>query len=140
MSLITNLDSLSIGQNGQDVQTISSSGLSVNRVSTPIGAATAATNITALPSAKSFYMIATTVAVNIKGILAGTDGQELEVYFKAGGANTLTITPQSTAVSTVANRIVIMTTASTLVTTASGYASFRYNSTDSRWLCRYLST
>jgi len=155
MSTYTNLTSLSLGANGNDVVTMSSSGLSVTSVSgtaisgsslassgplsTAIGAATAATNITALPSAKSFYRFSTTVSVNLKGITAGVDGQQLEIYFKAGGANTLTVTPNSTAAAAAA-QIVIMSTAATIVTTASGYACFRYNSTDSKWLCKYVTT
>lgn len=134
----TNLPNLSIGNNGADVITLSSAALSATTVATPIGSATAATSITALPSSKSFYMISTTVAINIKGIVAGTDGQQLEVYFKAGGANTMTITPNSSSAAT-ANKIVIMTTAASIVTTASGYACFRYNATDSRWLCKYVT-
>ncbi len=159
MSQITNLDSLSIGKNGIDTVTISSSGLSLSTVSmvtgntvtastslivsgiisTKIGAATAAANIIALPILKSFYRISSATNVNLKGIGAGIDGQQLELYFKSGGTAALTISPQSTAAGTTA-RIVIMTTAATLVSTGSGYASFRYSSSDSRWLCKYLST
>lgn len=143
-NLYTNLNNLSIGANGADTIILSTSASSITALSassysaTAMGSATAAANITALPSAKSFYTIATTVAINIKGITAGVDGQQLELYFKAGGANTMTITPQSTAAAAAA-RIVIMTTAATIVTTASGYASFRYNATDSKWLCKYVS-
>lgn len=141
----TNLDNLSLGANGADTVILSTAASSLVSVSatgysaTKLGTATAAANITALPSSKSFYVISTTVSVNIKGITAGVDGQQLELYFKAGGANTLTITPQSTAAAAAA-RIVIMSTAASIVTTASGYACFRYNATDSRWLCKYVTT
>lgn len=151
----TNLDNLSVGLNGADVVTLSSSGLAIGTVtgttvvgttsvtasgilSTKIGAATIAANITALPIAKSFYRISSSININIKGIAAGADGQLLDLYF-SGGTHTLTITPQSTAAATAA-RIITMTTAATLVTTGSGFASFIYSTTDSRWLCKYLST
>lgn len=152
----TNLPNLSLGNNEQDVVTLSSSGISVTSISSSgaisgtnisasgfraiaIGAATAASNVTALPIAKSFYRMSSATNVNLKGISAGANGQELEIYFKSGGTATLTITPQSTAVGTTL-RIVTMTTAATLVTTGSGYASFIYSSTDTKWLCKYLST
>lgn len=151
MSNNTNLDSLSVGLNGADAVTLSSAGLSVGSVisgtnitssgfiALQIGAATAASNVTALPIAKSFYRMSSATNVNLKGIAAGANGQELQLYFKSGGTATLTITPQSTAVGATL-RIVTMTTAATIVTTGSGYASFIYSSTDSRWLCKFLST
>lgn len=145
----TNLDNLSLGLNGADVVTLSSAGLSVTTVSgsnvtasgyvaTTIGAATPAASITALPSSKSFYRMLSTIAVGLKGIVAGTDGQQLDIYFKS--ASNLTITAESTAVATVANRITIMTTAATIATTAGGFASLIYSATDSRWLLKYLTT
>lgn len=152
----TNLPNLSLGNNEQDVVTLSSSGISVTSISSSgaisgtnisasgfraiaIGAATGAANIASLPIVKSFYRMSSATNVNLKGIAAGANGQELEIYFKSGGTATLTITPQSTAAA-VAARIVIMTTAATLVTTGSGYASFIYSSTDTKWLCKFIST
>lgn len=143
-NLYTNLDNLSIGANGADTIILSTAASSIvsvaasGYIATKIGAATQAANIVALPSSKSFYRIAATIAVNLKGITAGVDGQLLDLYFSAG-THTLTITPASTAAATAA-RILIMTTAATLVTTGRGYASFIYSSTDSRWLCKSLST
>ena len=158
MSQITNLDSLSIGRNGADAVTISSAGLSLTTVSvvtgsaitatasltvsgyltTKVGAATAGANLTALPSSKSFYRMNATLSTNLKGIVAGVDGQQLDLYFKAG-THTLTITPSSTAAGSTA-RILLMTTAASAVTTGSGFASFIYSADDTKWLLKYLST
>lgn len=148
--LYTNLNNLSLGANGADNATFTSSAISVGAITCTsisnsgintmaVGAATASATITALPIAKSFYRMASTISVTLRGISAGADGQILELYFKPAGSQTLTIVPQATAAATTA-RIIIMTTAASLVTTGAGYASFIYSSTDSRWLCKFLST
>lgn len=142
----TNLTSLSVGADsasGSATTTLDSSGLSVTTVKatgytqTTMAAATPAASITALPCTSSFYRMNSTIAVGLKGITAGVDGQRLELYFKS--ASNLTITGESTA-ATAINRITLMTTAATAVTTATGYASLIYSSTDSRWLLKYLTT
>lgn len=154
-NLYTNLPNLSLGANGSDGATFTSSAISVGAITctsitntgpevvstylaTKVAGVTAAATITALSSAKSFVRINATIAVSLRGITAGVDGQLLDVYFKAG-THALTITPQATAAATAA-RILLMSTSATAVTTGSGFASFIYSADDSRWLLKYLTT
>lgn len=157
----TNLNNLSLGANGQDNATFTSSAINVGAITcTSIsnsgamsssgaltvggalkitsGSASPSANITALASSKSMYRMASTISVNLKGITAGADGQQLDLYFKVAGTQTLTITPSSTAAAAAA-QILLVSTAASLISTGSGFASFVYSSTDSKWILKYLT-
>lgn len=143
----TNLNNLSLGANGADAATFTSSAISVGAItctsitnSGPLTASseavTTAANITALSSSKSFVYLSGTTATNIKGITAGVDGQLLQIY--NASTQNMTITAQSTAAST-ANKIIITGTATSLVTSGIGYAELIYSTTASRWILKFLT-
>jgi len=152
-NLYTNLPNLSLGNNGADSATFTSSSISVGTVNctsivntgsisntgpiaNPSEAVTTTANITALSSSKGFVYLSGTTATNVKGIAAGVDGQHLTIY--NASTQNMTITAQSTAAATAA-KIIILGTATTAVTSGIGIAELIYSGTASRWILKYLT-